>query len=146
MKNDLRNIVLMICLSCGIFLFLTTCETDYVDYDNINCDECYVEKPGLSYLKINFSTNVNDTVWFEVYRGYVDDSMLEWKGWATESPLYLYQTPVDNLYSVKATYLKDGASISVIDADELETHLIKNYCDEDCYIITGGVYNVELEE
>ncbi|MGM0650636.1 MAG: hypothetical protein ACQES1_09045 [Bacteroidota bacterium] len=145
MKN-LRYIPFLIAILIGICLSLTSCETDYVDYDNVDCDDCYVEKPQYSYLRIDFSENINDTVWFEVYRGYVDQSLLDWSGWATESPLFLYQSPVDNFYSVKATYFKDSASISVIDADELKTHLIKDYCDEDCYIIAGGKINVKLDE
>jgi hypothetical protein len=146
MKKDILRIAGIFAFSVSVFLFLTTCDDEYVDYENINCDDCYVEKPQTSYLKITFSTDINDTVFFEIYRGYVDQSMLEWRGWSTESPLYLYQTPVDNLYSVKATYRKDSASISVIDADELKTQFIRNYCDEECYIITGGNYNVELKD
>ncbi|MEA3446982.1 MAG: hypothetical protein U9Q98_00820 [Bacteroidota bacterium] len=144
MKKKLHIITVLALL----VLLLTGCDTydNDVDYENIDCDDCYVEKPQYSYLRIDFSDDINDTVWFEVFRGYVDNSELYLTGWATKTPLFLYQMPVDNFYAVKATYLKNSTSISVIDADELKTHFIKNYCDEDCYIISGGNFNVELNE
>ncbi|MDA3819988.1 MAG: hypothetical protein PF590_05985 [Candidatus Delongbacteria bacterium] len=132
-----------------LVLLLTGCETydNDVDYENIDCEEdCVVEKPQYSYLRIDFSEDINDTVWFEIFRGYVDNSELYLTGWATETPLFLYQMPVDNFYAVKATYWQDSTSIIVVDADELKTHFIKNYCDEDCYIITGGDFKVELDD
>jgi hypothetical protein len=145
MKADIIKIASLLSISALLFLLLTRCETEPIDYENINCADCYEEEPGYSYLKITFSEDICDTVNITVYRGYVNESMIEWQGWATNSPFYLDYTPVNNFYSVKATYLTDTASIGVVDAEKLETHLIKGVCENNCYIITGGVYDVELK-
>lgn len=139
----------LIIISSLIFVFFCfSCNYDgSIDYSNVSCEDCYIEKPEKSYLEITFSDDINDSVFIEVFKGYVDDSPYEWAGWITEtSPFNLYETPVDNFYSVKATYFKDSTSISVVDADELETAFIKNYCDENCYIIKGGFYDVRLKD
>jgi hypothetical protein len=128
-----------------VFLLLTRCETDPIDYENIDCNDCYEVEPTYSYLKIVFSENICDTVDITVYRGYMNESMIEWQGWATSSPLYLDATPLNNFYSVKATYSMDSTSIGVVDAEKLETHLIEGICENDCFIITGGVYDVEIK-
>ena len=142
MKSKIKLLfisLIFIALSCDI--------DDSIDYDNVSCEDCYIEKPEKSYLEITFSDDINDSVFIEVFKGYVDDSPYEWRGWITESsPFNLYETPVDNFYSVKATYFKDSTSVSVIDADELETAFVKNYCDENCYIIRGGFYDVRLKD
>ncbi|MEA1873680.1 MAG: hypothetical protein U9N51_04515 [Bacteroidota bacterium] len=145
MKADIVKIVSLLSISALLFLLLTRCETESIDYENIDCNECYEEKPQYSYLKIIFSEDICDTVNITVFRGYVNESMIEWQGWATNSPFYFDYIPVNNFYSVKATYSKDAASIGVVDAEKLETHLIKGVCDNNCYIITGGEYDVELK-
>ncbi len=144
MKSDWLKIAILFCVSLLIFLTLTQCETEGIDYENINCADCYVVEPQLSYLIIHFSEELSDSVKFIVYRGYEGD-FVEWEGWAKESPFYLEETPVNNLYTVKATYQIDTASIGVVDSDKLETHYIKGICDENCYIIGGGEYDVQFE-
>jgi len=145
MKADIIKIVSLLSISALLFLLLTQCETEQIDYENIDCNDCYEVEPQDSYLKIIFSEDICDTVDITVFRGYVNESMIEWEGWVTQSPFYLDFTPVNNFYSVKATYSTDTASINVMDAAKLETHLIKGVCENNCYIITGGVYDVELK-
>jgi hypothetical protein len=146
MKRDSVKILIMLFSSVIIFLMLTRCEVDDIDYENIDCQYCYTEHPDLSYLEITFSEGICDSVDITVYRGYVDDGLIEWSGKVAKSPFKMYETPVTYLYSVKATYLKDSVSISVVDSDKMETHLIQGICDDDCFIITGGEYDVEFKK
>lgn len=145
MRTDIIKILIVLGFSALFFLLLTQCETEFDD-ENVNCADCYEEKPEESDLIIYFSDNICDTVHFIVYRGYLEESMIEWEGWATESPFHLNYTPVDFLYTVKATYLRDSISIGVVDSDELKTYLIRGVCDEDCYVIRGGEFDVKLKE
>lgn len=146
MKKDYLKLLVFACISTCLFVFFTQCDNDYVDPENVNCNDCYTEKPELSALIINFSETISDSVLITVFRGYVNESMLEWEGYVKSSPFFLYETPVDNYYSVKATYLKNGTSIQVVDADELKTQFVENVCDSDCFIVTGGEYNVKYDK
>lgn len=145
MKRDIRTLIILLLSSAAVFVLLSTCETDDFDMEEIDCADCFEEKPETSYLLIRYSQEVNDTVRVEIFRGYVDQSMMEWSGYAFESPLFLYSTPVDNYYSVKLTYTVDSSKISVIDAGVLETEYIRNYCENNCYIIKGREMDLRLK-
>lgn len=139
--------IIHISIIIALLIFTVACnDYDYsVDYENIDCSECYKEKPAYADLIITFSDDIQDTVLFTVYAGPVDESRIECEGWATASPLYL-PAPTDQFYSVKAEYHCNGNCIYAIDAETLNTHFITNYCDEDCYIISDGEYDVRLKE
>ncbi len=141
MKRNWINISLAI-VSVLILSVLVGCSGSY----QVDCDSCLEEKPQLSDLTIYFSESISDSVHLVIYRGYAGENMVEWDTYAKKSPYILPETPIDFLYSVRATYLVDSDTVVVVDADKLETKFVSEVCGEDCYILKGNVLHAEYKK
>jgi hypothetical protein len=87
--------VLLLCFSCG----------EKILTGDVDCAECYREKPDSADLEISLTFNDEFTeVPLVVYKGDVEDNNIEYIDTAYESPYFLY-VPVDKKYSVKANII-----------------------------------------
>jgi hypothetical protein len=130
------SFILVITASCGEKLFT----------GDVNCDECYTDKPDYVYLEINATLNgENPEVPFVVYRGNVEDNQVEFSDTISESPYYLY-VKADNKYSVKATYKKGDATLYAIDGTKPRILLASGVCDSDCYVIKDVTLDVRIKK
>ena len=112
---------------------------------NIDCDECYYLKPDSADLIVNLTLNdENPFVPLIFYRGKVEEGIIEWTDTSYNKTLYLY-SKVNEYYSVKAYYKKEGKTIIAIDGAKLNTRQVSGVCDRDCWIITGGEMDVRLK-
>lgn len=134
-----------------VFLLLAfSCEEPSFNLD-VDCDECYTEKPDSSDLVVRLTFNdLNDSIPLVFYRGKIEDGTVEWVDTATvqkypDGKYYLY-SPVNEYYSVKAEYVsgKYGKVIAV-DGDKMKTRHVTDVCDTDCYIVKGGKLDVRLK-
>jgi hypothetical protein len=148
MNKNIRFISLI--LLVVFYLFTFSCEEGAFEL-NVNCDECYSEKPDSADLIVHLSfSEVNDSIPLAFYRGKVEEGQLEWLDTAyvkdyPEGRYYLY-SPVSEYYSIKATY-KTAANKTIIavDGDKLTVKHITDVCDTDCWIIKGGILDVRLK-
>jgi len=133
----------------NIFLILAalplfySCDQDSFVFD-VNCDECFIEKPDSADLIIYLTINEdNPYVPLRFYRGEVEENVVEWVDTAYSETFYLY-SPVDEYYSLEAKYLRGSDTIVVVDGDKLKTNQVSDVCDTDCWIIRGGIMNARL--
>jgi len=136
------NIVLLIILVFGVVLI--SCEEITTD-TSVDCGECYQEAPEWGDLKIEVTINEeNEEVPVVIYKGRVEDSVVEWVDTATVED-YRIDVPVNEYYSVTAKYRSGDMTITAIDGDKIKTKYITDECDEDCYVIRGGDMDVRLK-
>ncbi len=131
----------------GIILsvFALSCRDQiYYTGDDVNCFECYVDYPETGYLVIDFTLDDENTqIPITVFSGKVDQSPVVYHAVCDTTPLYL-EVPMNGYYSVKAAYKHGNDSVYAIDNGKFEAKLVVGLCDEDCWVITGGEYKVEL--
>jgi len=139
----MKNILLALTFIVTILVF--SCEETPFVFD-VDCDECYIDKPDSANLIIDITINEeNPFVPLVFYRGNIEDGIVEYRDTAREERRYLY-SPVDEEYSVKAFYKSDSQTIIAVDGDKLKTSRVSDVCDIDCWVIRGGVLDVRLKK
>lgn len=132
--------VIVICLF-GIF---SSCEKNRGI--GVDCDECYYNKPDSGDLIVYLTINSENTrVPLTIYKDQVDDEWIEYVDTAIASPYYLY-VDLDEYYSVRAEYHSGNTTIFAIDGDKIKSKFVTEACEFDCYVISGGVIDVELKD
>lgn len=138
----MKGIVILIIIVFSSILFF---KCDNVDF-NFDCDECYQEEPlwGDIYVQLTINDE-NDFVPLVIYRGSVEDNNIEYVDTAFEEEYYL-DVPLNKYYAVKAEYLEGSDTIYAIDGDEIKTKLNTDDCDQECYVIKGGNFDVRMKK
>ncbi|HEX2394730.1 MAG TPA: hypothetical protein VHI78_05250 [Bacteroidales bacterium] len=127
-----------------ILCTLTSCD-EKIFTGNVNCDECYVEKPGNADLVIDLTINNKfSAVPVTVYYGDAEDNRIVVIDTAYTTPYYLY-VPVDRKYSVKAEYRTDKEVINAVDGTNLRVLSVTDACDVTCYVIENEKMDVRLK-
>lgn len=112
----------------------------------VNCADCWVYEPDSFKLSVDLTIieNIYDSVYLQFYKGNIESGKLSWEG-EVFTPLFYHLVPVNEYYSVKAYYRKEGKTIIAIDGDRMVSRFITDACDEDCWIVKGGYLDVELK-
>ncbi len=112
---------------------------------NVNCEECYRNKPDSADLVIQLTIDKeNPFVPVVFYKGNVESNNIEWVDTFISETATLY-SPIGQYYSIEAKYLTEkGDTIIAIDGGKLKTTLVRDVCDSDCWIITGGKLDIRL--
>ncbi len=130
-------VIIIICIICS-------CDREIFTF-NVNCDECDPYKPDSADLIVRITIDEeNQSVPLVFYKGKVEEGVIEWIDTAYTATLYLY-SPVNEFFSVKATYKRDGKTIIAVDGDKLKASLVTDICEKDCWIIKGGILDVRLK-
>ena len=112
---------------------------------NVDCSDCYYEKPDSESLVIYLTINEeHPEVPLVVYRGYVEDKQVDWVDTARESPYKLYSA-LNQYYSVAAEYRVNGRKVIAVDGDEMKAKHVSDDCDYECWIVAGGYLKAELK-
>ena len=112
----------------------------------VSCDDCYGAIPDSANLIIHLTINSeNDSVPITFYRGDYEEGVVDWQDTATTAELYLYSA-VDQVYSIKATYRSGNNTIIAFDSDKMHIYDGGGECGSPCYIVKGGIFEVELIE
>ncbi len=120
-----------------ILLILTGSCEEKVYTGDVNCDECYTEKPQYADLIINLTIeNRFGDVVVDVFEGELENNQVVATDTVYYSPFYAY-VKANKKYAVRATYRKGTKTLSVIDGTKLKVMLVRGECDEDCYVIEG---------
>lgn len=112
----------------------------------VDCSECYSIEPDSGDLIIYLTINSeNPRVPLTVFKDKVDDEWIEYTDTTVTSPYYLY-VDLNEYYSVKAKYNSGDRTIYAIDGDKIKTRYVTETCEFDCWVISGGIINVELKD
>ena len=112
---------------------------------NVDCSQCTYDKPDSADLILHLTINSDHpAVPIVVYRGDAEENQVDWVDTARETPYYLYSA-VNQFYSVKAEYRVGGKTIVAIDGDKIKAKHVSDACDYACWIVTGGILEVELK-
>jgi len=137
MKNKI--LIALVFFSTTLFL-----KCDNVDF-TVDCAECYQEEPlwGDIYVQLTINDE-NNFVPLVIYRGDFENNDIEYVDTAFEEEYYI-DVPLNKYYAVKAEYLVGSDTIYAIDGDEIKTKLNTEDCDQECYVIKGGNFDVRLK-
>lgn len=128
-----------------VVLAIFACERKF-EFFELDCDDCYQDKPECGPLIIYFSFNEeNDSVNYIIYRGNFENRDIEYAGKATFTEEQI-DVPVNEYYSVEALYLKDGDTIHVVDGDRFKLKKETSECDKTCYYFKDGMIDVRLKQ
>jgi len=112
---------------------------------DVNCEECYQEKPDSAYLIIELTINdIYDSVPLTVYKDEVENNEVEWIDTAYANPFYLL-VPVNKDFSVAAEYNDNKGKIIAIDGTKIKIKHVSSECDEDCWVIEEDDLDVKLK-
>lgn len=111
----------------------------------VNCDECNSVEPDSFELSVDLTIDSEyDSVFLQFYKGNIESEQLSWQG-EVFTPRFYHLVPVNEFYSVKAYYRKNGKIIIAVDGDRMVSRYIADACDGDCWIVKGGILNVQLK-
>jgi hypothetical protein len=135
---------------CGLILFtsimLYSCQEKVFTAD-VNCDECYTDKPDSVDLVIDLTFNEqNPEVEVFFYKGNIDKgTFLDSAFFDKEHPGYFW-VKSNEYYSAKAIYLSSNEkdTIIVVDGTKQKIKKVTGQCDNDCWVIEGEKLNLKL--
>jgi hypothetical protein len=126
--------------------FLTGSCNEKLYTGDVNCDECYTDKPESADLVIDVTLNNQYyQVPIVVYKGDVEENVVVAVDTADYTPFYVL-VPVDEKYAVKAEYKKGESVLYVIDGTKIKLRSVTDACDEPCYIIEGETMDARIKK
>ena len=129
-------ILTALCYSCGEKIFT----------GDVNCDECYTDKPDEVDLIIEVTLNGEyPEVPIVVYRGEIEENQVEYVDTVFENPYYLF-VKADRKYSVKAKYEKEDKTLYAVDASKPRVLKVTDACDAECYVIEDVNLDVRIRK
>ena len=143
-KKSLTRLVALIALILVMGKF-TSCEPE--DWMlQIDCADCYGYKPDSANLIIHLTINAeNDSIPLTFYLGDYEDGVIDWQDTASTEEFYLY-SKMNTRYTVRATYNSGNKVIEAFDSDKMTIYNANEECGSYCYIVKGGIFELELAE
>jgi hypothetical protein len=139
---QLLALVMLLLAFSGNFL---GCETEDVVF-SVDCNDCYGYVPDSADLIIYLTINEeNPMVPITVYKGSLEEGVIDWRDTATNSEFYLFSA-LDANYTVEATYRSGDKTIVTYDGDRMHIFDAGNECGTPCYIVKGGIFDNRLME
>lgn len=113
---------------------------------SVDCGDCYDYAPDSADLIIKLTINAeNDSVPLTFYLGDYEEGVIDWQDTATTEEFYLY-SKINSSYTVRATYKSGNRLIEAFDADDMELYNAGAECGSPCYIVKGGIFDLQLLE
>ncbi len=129
-----------------LLLIITGSCEEKVYTGDVDCDECYTEKPQYADLIIDLTiANRFGNVIVNVYEGEVEDNQIVLTDTVDYSPFYAY-VKADKKYAVRAEYKKGSKTLYSVDGTKLKVLLVRGECGDDCYVIEGESMNATIKE
>lgn len=131
-----------------LLIFFWSCNTDdsndsidcsSYDYSNCNTFEPY---DGRFYVKLTINSE-NQAVPITIYRGKLEDNNVILRD-TVITEKYDTLLPIDNYYTVTASYIKGLESIIAVDGDKVTKSKTKT-CDSTCWSVKTGSVNLRLK-
>ena len=113
---------------------------------SVDCADCYGYAPDSANLIVRLSINTeNDSVPLTFYLGPYEDGVIDWQDTATTEEFYLY-SKINSSYTVRATYRSGERIIEAFDEDDMTLYNANEECGSPCYIVKGGIFELQLIE
>ena len=113
---------------------------------SVDCNDCYGYAPDSADLIVKLTINAeNDSVPLTFYLGSYEDGVIDWQDTATTEEFYLY-SKMNSSYTVRATYRSGNRIIEAFDADDMNLYNAGEECGSPCYIVKGGIFDLQLLE
>jgi hypothetical protein len=119
---------------------------DKVITGNVNCDECYSDKPDSISLIIHITLNDQfDTIPLVLYQGNIDNGILIDTFDCWKDPVDDIWVKADQIYSAKAIYESIEKTIIVVDGTtDTQLREAPDQCDVKCWVIDGNELDLKL--
>ncbi len=128
-----------------ILFYASSCNPE--EWQVVNCDECYIERPGEAELNIRVTiNNLNPSVPVSIYSGRIEEEILVHAD-TIRSPEWTVILPADQYYTIAATYrshIHEVGNVTAIDGNFVRTERVRTACDEPCWVVRGNNFNVRL--
>ena len=145
MMIKLRSNVFIIAIVVVFILFCNSCDKKWITF-NIDCNECYTNKPDSSDLILEFSEEYigSEGIQFILYEGDVENNNIIKIDTSYTGKFYFY-TQVNKNYSVRSNYkTKDNKTYSVINGTKLKTKYVEDVCDNNCWVIVNDEIDLKV--
>lgn len=134
MVSLIRNIILPV----FIIVCFTSCK-EKVFTGDVNCDECYLDKPDSVFLTIHYTLNDE---FFEVpvvvFKGKIDGGELIDTFYcyvdSLGTNLNLIYVEAEEEYSAKAIYKTEKRTVYVVDGIKQKLKSVSETCEETCWV------------
>lgn len=130
-------------LLCIAIISLSACK-DKFNTSDVDCNECYVDKPDSALLIVNLTINNQfEEIPILLYSGNIDNGTFI-------DTFYCFMDPAKILvksegeYSAKAIYSTDERTVYVVDGTKIKQKRVSDYCDETCWVTTNNVLYLRL--
>jgi hypothetical protein len=142
MVSVIKKVLSLLILFSAIFL--SSCQ-EKIFTANVNCDECYTDKPDSVNLVLHFTKNSQfDTVPILIFEGNIDTGVLIDTFFCWADPANDIWVKANTYYSAKAIYKFPDKTIMVVDGTKQEVKRVSGQCDNDCWVIEGVDLKLKL--
>ena len=112
----------------------------------VDCNDCYGNQPDSAKLIVYLTIDsYYDSVPITIYKGSFEEGLIDWQDTATTEEFLLYSA-IDQEYTVRATYKSGLETIVAFDGDNMHIYDGGDECGSPCYIVKGGIFDVQLLE
>ncbi|NOY37259.1 MAG: hypothetical protein GXO83_06755 [Chlorobi bacterium] len=119
---------------------------DEVTYESVDCSTCITYRPDSGDLIIRLTIDAeNPQVPVAIYRDRLENNDIRFEDTVSLNELEV-SVPLGHYYTVTAEYVSGQDTILAIDGDIIETKKVIGQCETTCWIISGGVLNVQYRK
>lgn len=128
------------------FIFISCERYDPLNLGDVDCYDCYTEKPEWVRLNVKLTINSeNQSVPLVIFVGNIEDADTNWIDISYTEDYWVDVKP-NRYYSVTARYKDGNKIIYAVDGDKIKLKHTDDSCDEPCYYSTGGYIDVQLKK
>lgn len=110
------------------------------------CPDCYHTEPlnGEIKAKLTTSTSQGMPTTIRIYEGTIDDGIIL-GSYKTSSTEWRFSVKLNKLYSVTATYYRNGIFYTGVDAVNPRVRYEKVLCDQPCFLVIDNELDLRLK-
>ena len=139
----MRKVIVYIVLVISMILF-SVCE-EKVFTGDVDCNECYTEKPDSLDLTIHWTKNEDyPEIPVILFKGKADQGELIDTFFCFEDPAYIWVKSEEE-YAAKAIYKSEERTVIVVDGTVQKLKTVSSECDVPCYVITNEELQLKLK-
>lgn len=136
------RLTIAILLSIACLLCILSCNDKIFTWD-VDCEECYSEKPDSVDLIIHWTKNSEfDEIPILLYKGTTGGEFID-TFYLFGNPAYVW-VKAEQEYAIKAIYETNDRTVIVVDGTKQKLKRVTDYCDYDCWVIVNEELDIKL--